>query len=50
MDKSYKAQHPDLIKYLAAVKGMEKYFFCFGVKSFVRALNKEAAELAKAAA
>jgi ribonuclease HI len=50
MDKSYKAQNPELVKYLVAVRGMEKYFLGFSVRSFPRALNKEADELAKAAA
>jgi ribonuclease HI len=50
VDKSYKAQHPELVKYLAAVKGMEKYFLGFLVSSFSRALNKEVDELSKAVA
>jgi hypothetical protein len=50
VDKYYKAQHPELVKYLAAVRGMEKYFLGFDVKSFPRALNKEADELAKVVA
>jgi ribonuclease HI len=50
VDQSYKAQNQELVKYLAAVRGMEKYFLGFGVRSFSRALNKEADELAKAAA
>jgi hypothetical protein len=50
VDKSYKAQHLELVKYLAAVRGMEKYFLGFGVRSFPRALNIEADELGKAAA
>jgi hypothetical protein len=50
VDKSYKGQHPKLVKYLAAVRGMDKYFFGFCVRNFLRALNKEADELAKVAA
>jgi ribonuclease HI len=50
VDKSYEAHHPELAKYLATVRGMVKYFLGFGVRSFLRALNKEADELAKAAA
>lgn len=50
VDKPYKAQHRELIKYLAAVRSVEKYFLGFGVRSFPRALNKEASELAKAVA
>jgi hypothetical protein len=50
VDKSYKAQNPELVKYLAAVRGMEKYFLGFDVRSFPRALNKEAGKLPKAAA
>jgi hypothetical protein len=38
------------VKYLAAVRGVEKYFLGFGVRSFPRTLNKEADELAKVAA
>jgi hypothetical protein len=40
VDKSYKAQHPELIKYLAVVRGIEKYFLGFSVRSFPRALSK----------
>jgi ribonuclease HI len=36
VDKSYKAQNPELVKYLAAVRGMEKYFLGFDVRSFPR--------------
>jgi ribonuclease HI len=46
VDKSYKAQNKELVKYLVAVRGMKKYFLGFGA----RALNKEADELANAAA
>jgi hypothetical protein len=49
-DKLYKAQNPELVKYLAAVRGMDKYFLGFGVRSFSRALNREADEPAKAVA
>jgi hypothetical protein len=50
VDKSYKAQNPELMKYLVAVRRMEKYFLGFGIRSFARALNKEADELTKAVA
>jgi hypothetical protein len=50
VDKLYKAQNPELVKYLVADRGMEKYFLGFGIRSFPRSLNKKADELAKAAA
>jgi hypothetical protein len=37
-----------MVKYLAAVRSMEKYFLGFSVRSYPRAYNKEADQLAKA--
>jgi ribonuclease HI len=47
--KTYKAKKPDMMKYLQAVRSMEK---CFGitVRSFPRHYNKEADVIAKATA
>jgi hypothetical protein len=50
VDKSYKAQNPELVKYLDVIRGMVKYFLGFGDRSFLRALNKGANGLAKAVA
>jgi len=38
------------VKYLAAVRSMEKYFLGFSVRNFSRMKNKQADQLAKAAA
>ena len=48
--KTYQALKPELAKYLAAVRSMEKYFLGFSVRSFPRLHNKHADVLAKAAA
>ena len=48
--KTYRALKPELAKYLAAVRNMEKYFLGFSVRSFPRIQNKQADVLAKAAA
>jgi len=48
--KTYRALKPELAKYLAAVRSMEKYFLGFSVRSFPRLQNKQADVLAKAAA
>ena len=48
--KTYQALKPELAKYLAAVRSMEKYFLGFSVRSFPRLHNKQADVLAKAAA
>jgi len=48
--KTYRAFNPELAKYLAAVRSMEKYFLGFSVRSFPRTQNKQADILAKAAA
>ena len=41
---------PELAKYLAAVRSMEKFFLGFSIRSFPRSQNKQADILAKAAA
>jgi spermidine synthase len=50
INKSNRALKPELVKYLAAVRSMEKYFLGFSIRSFSRAHNKQADQLAKAAA
>ena len=50
INKSNKALKPELAKYLAAVRSMEKYFLGFSIRSFFRTKNKQADQLAKAAA
>ena len=50
INKSNRALKPELAKYLAAVRSMEKYFLGFSVRSFSRTKNKQADQLAKAAA
>ena len=47
--KTYRALKPELVKYLAAVCSMEKYFLGFSVRSFPRLQNKQVDVLAKAA-
>ena len=48
--KTYRALKPELVKYLAAMRSMEKYFLGFRVRSFPRLQNKQADVLAKATA
>jgi ribonuclease HI len=48
--KTYKAKKPDMMKYLQAVRSMEKFFPGITVKSFPRHYNKEADAIAKATA
>ena len=48
--KTYRALKPELAKYLAVVRYMEKYFLGFSVRSFPRIQNKQADVLAKAVA
>jgi ribonuclease HI len=48
--KTYKAKKPDMMKYLQAVRSMEKFFLGITVKSFSRHYNKEADAIAKATA
>jgi len=50
INKSNRAFKPELARYLAALRGMEKYFLSFTVCSISRTQNKLADELAKAAA
>jgi ribonuclease HI len=48
--KTYKAKKPDMMKYLQAVRSMEKFFIGITVQSFPRNYNKEADAIAKATA
>ncbi|XP_072147930.1 uncharacterized protein [Setaria viridis] len=50
VEKNSEAREPELIKYLAAVRAMEKYFKGFIVQHIPRAENDEADRLVKAAA
>ena len=50
INKSNRALKPELTKYMAAVRSMERYFLGFSVCSFSRTKNKQADQLAKAAA
>jgi ribonuclease HI len=45
--KTYKAKNPDMMKYLQAVRSMEKIFNGITVRSFPRNYNKEADAIAK---
>jgi ribonuclease HI len=48
--KTYKAKKPDMMKYLQAVRSMEKFFLDITVKSFPWLYNKKANAIAKATA
>jgi ribonuclease HI len=48
--KTYKAQKPNMMKYLQAARNMEKIFIGITVRSFPRHYNKEADAIAKATA
>lgn len=50
IEKDFAAKEPELTKYLAAVRRMEKHFAGFTLCHIPRAENAEADELAKAAA
>jgi ribonuclease HI len=50
IEKTYKAKKPDMMKYLQAVRSMEKFFIGITVRSFPRHYNNEADAIAKAAA
>lgn len=50
IEKTFVAKEPELIKYLVAVRRMEKHFTGFSLQHVPRAENMEADELAKAAA
>ena len=49
IDKIFQTKEPELVKYMAAVRSMEKHFLGFIVKSISRNDNFEADGLAKAA-
>jgi ribonuclease HI len=46
--KIYKAKNPDMMKYLQAVRSMEKFIIGITVRSFPSNYNKEADAIAKA--
>jgi ribonuclease HI len=48
--KTCKAKKPDMMKYLQAVRSMEKFFISITVRTFPRHYNKEAGAIAKATA
>jgi hypothetical protein len=48
ISKTYKAKKPDMMKYLQAMRSMEKFFLGITIKSFPRHYNKEADAIAKA--
>jgi hypothetical protein len=48
--KTYKAKKPDMMKYLQALRSMEKFFLGVTVKSFPQLYNNEADAIAKARA
>jgi ribonuclease HI len=50
VEKELTAKEPELIKYLAAVRRMEKHFAGFTVRHVPRSENTKADKLAKAAA
>ena len=50
IEKEFTAKEPKLIKYLAAVRMMEKHFAGFTLRHIPRSENAEANELVKAAA
>jgi ribonuclease HI len=50
VEKEYTARDPELVKYLATVRALERRFQGFTLKYIPRAENSEADELAKAAA
>jgi ribonuclease HI len=50
IEKTYKAKKLDMMKYLQAVRSMEKFFLGITIKSFPRHYNKEADAIAKATA
>jgi ribonuclease HI len=49
VEKEFTTKEPELIKYLAAVRRMEKHFVGFTFRHILRSENNEADELAKAA-
>jgi ribonuclease HI len=50
VEKKFTAKEPELIRYLVAVRRMEKHFMGFTLRHIPRSENIEADELAKAAA
>ena len=50
IEKTVVAKEPELVKYLMAVRRMEKHFAGFSLRDIPRAKNTEADDLAKAAA
>ena len=50
INKSNRALKPELAKYLAGVRSMEKYFLGFSIHNFSRTKNKQADQLAKVVA
>ena len=46
INKSNRALEPELAKYMAAVRSVEKYFLGFSIRSFSRTKNKQADQLA----
>lgn len=50
VEKEFIAKEPELVKYLAAVRRMEKHFAGFSFRHIPRSKNLEADELVKAAA
>jgi hypothetical protein len=49
IEKEFTAKEPELIKYLTAIRGMEKHFVGFTFCHVPRSENAEADELVKAA-
>ena len=49
VEKEFTTKEPELIKYLAAIRRMEKHFARFTFRHIPRSKNTEANELAKAA-
>ena len=50
VEKEFTMKEPELVKYLAAVRRMEKHFAGFSLRLIPRSENVEADELAKATA
>ena len=50
INKTNRALKPELSKYLAAVRSMERFFLGLSIRSFPRLQNKQADIIAKAAA
>jgi len=49
VEKEFTTKEPELIKYLAAIRRMEKHFARFTFRHITRSKNTKANELAKAA-